>query len=76
MKIRLAQNEIPCQDKPAPSSRTKTLVTEAFHEMKNRIYHRLEEVTGSTLIVGMDVAKSVCWARFADFRGVDHNEKL
>ena len=39
--------------------------------MKNRTNQRLEEITAGTLIVGVDVAKSVHWARFVDYRGVE-----
>jgi transposase len=39
--------------------------------MKNRTNQRLEEITASTLIVGVDVAKSVHWARFVDYRGME-----
>jgi len=39
--------------------------------MKNRTNQRLEEITIGTLIVGVDVAKSVQWARFVDYRGVE-----
>ncbi|MDR1563983.1 MAG: IS110 family transposase [Oscillospiraceae bacterium] len=39
--------------------------------MKNRTNQRLEEITVSTLIVGVDIAKAVQWARFVDYRGVE-----
>jgi len=39
--------------------------------MKNRTNQRLEEISVGTLIVGVDVAKSVQWARFVDYRGVE-----
>ena len=39
--------------------------------MKNRTNQRLEEITAGTLIVGVDVAKSVQWARFVDYRGAE-----
>lgn len=39
--------------------------------MKNRTNQRLEEITTETLIVGIDVAKSVHWARFVDYRGAE-----
>lgn len=39
--------------------------------MKNRTNQRLEEITTGTLIVGVDVAKSVQWARFVDYRGME-----
>jgi len=37
--------------------------------MKNSINQRLEEITLSTLIVGIDIAKTTHWARFVDYRG-------
>ena len=40
-------------------------------QMKNRTNQRLEEITAGTLIVGVDVAKTVQWARFVDYRGVE-----
>jgi len=39
--------------------------------MKNRTNQRIEEITTGTLIVGVDVAKSIQWARFVDYRGVE-----
>jgi transposase len=39
--------------------------------MKNRINQRLEEITVTTLIVGVDIAKTIHWARFVDYRGME-----
>ena len=39
--------------------------------MKNRTNQRIEEIRTGTLIVGVDVAKSVQWARFVDYRGTE-----
>ena len=39
--------------------------------MKNKINQRLEEITANTLVVGMDNAKSVHWARFVDYLGIE-----
>jgi len=44
--------------------------------MKNRTNQRLEEITANTLIVGVDVAKSLQWARFVDYRGVEIGKAL
>ena len=44
--------------------------------MKNRSNQRLKEITAGTLIVGVDVAKSVHWARFVDYRGVEIGKAL
>ena len=37
--------------------------------MKDKNNWRLEEITATTLIVGVDIAKSVHWARCVDYRG-------
>ena len=39
--------------------------------MKNQINQRLEGITVGTLIVGVDIAKAVHWARFVDYRGME-----
>jgi transposase len=39
--------------------------------MKSRITQRLEEITATTLIVGVDIAKTIHWARFVDYRGLE-----
>jgi len=39
--------------------------------MKNTVERRLEEITPRTLVVGIDIAKTVHWARFTDYRGVE-----
>jgi len=44
--------------------------------MKNRTNQRLEEITTGTLIVGVDVAKSIHWARFVDYRGAEIGKAL
>ena len=44
--------------------------------MKNRVSQRLEEITANTLIVGVDVAKTLQWARFVDYRGVEIGKAL
>jgi transposase len=42
---------------------------QGIFSMKNRNNQRIEEITVTTLIVGIDIAKSVHWARFVDYRG-------
>jgi len=39
--------------------------------MKNKINAKIEEITINTLIVGVDIAKSVHYARFVDYRGME-----
>ena len=39
--------------------------------MVNRTNERLEAVTATTVIVGIDVAKEIHWARITNYRGVD-----
>ena len=44
--------------------------------MKNRTNQRLEEITAGTLIVGVDIAKEVHWARFVDYRGIENGKAI
>ena len=44
--------------------------------MKNRNTQRIEEIGERTLIVGVDIAKLVHWARFVDFRGKEVGEAI
>ena len=37
----------------------------------NRTSQRLEAITVNTLVVGVDIAKSLQWARFVDYRGAE-----
>lgn len=50
--------------------------------MKNRNIEKLKAITLSTLVVGIDIAKQIQWARFVDYRGLEtgkvlkfHNDK-
>ena len=42
----------------------------------NRANQRLSEITPNTLIVGVDIAKKTHWARFVDYRGVEHGKAV
>ena len=44
--------------------------------MKNRMNEKLEAITPRTLVVGVDVAKSLQWARFVDYRGMEQGKAL
>jgi len=44
--------------------------------MINRNNDRLDEITTTTLIVGIDIAKSVHWVRFVDYRGKEIGKAL
>ncbi|HCL89762.1 MAG TPA: IS110 family transposase, partial [Candidatus Atribacteria bacterium] len=44
--------------------------------MKNRSIQKLEAITPSTLIVGVDIAKKTQWARFVDYRGLELRKPL
>ena len=44
--------------------------------MRNGANERLDRITAGTLIVGVDVAKKVHWARFVDYRGVELGKAL
>ncbi|MBS3968867.1 MAG: IS110 family transposase, partial [Clostridia bacterium] len=39
--------------------------------MKNNNIQKLEAITPSTLVVGVDIAKETQWARFVDYRGLE-----
>jgi transposase len=39
--------------------------------MKDAVNKRIEQVTPTTIIVGIDAAKDVHWARITDYRGLD-----
>lgn len=44
--------------------------------MRNQSNQRLEEITVNTLVVGVDIAKSLQWARFVDYRGVEWSKAI
>jgi transposase len=44
--------------------------------MKNSNVRKLEAITPSTLIVGVDIAKELQWARFVDYRGLELGKAL
>lgn len=44
--------------------------------MKNRSLGKLEAITPCTLIVGVDIAKELQWARFIDYRGLELRKPL
>lgn len=51
--------------------RTRIKKTGRLSQMKNRANQKLEEITTGTLIVGVDIAKEMQWARFVDYRGIE-----
>lgn len=44
--------------------------------MNNRMNQKLEVITPRTLIVGVDIAKEIQWARFVDYRGLELGKAL
>lgn len=46
------------------------------NHLKERMNQKLEAITLSTLVVGVDIAKHIQWARFVDCRGIEHNKAL
>ena len=38
--------------------------------MKKHSFSKLEAITPDTLIIGVDIAKNIHWARFTDYRGI------
>jgi transposase len=43
---------------------------------KNHLNQKLEAVTPKTLVVGIDIAKHVQWARSVDWRGLEHGKAI
>lgn len=43
---------------------------------ENRLKQKLLAITTDTLVVGVDIAKNYQWARFVDFRGIEHDHAL
>ena len=44
--------------------------------MKNRTNQRLEEIKHTTLIAGVDIAKTTHWVRFTDYRGIEQGKAV
>ncbi|MCI9307492.1 MAG: hypothetical protein HFI28_13655, partial [Lachnospiraceae bacterium] len=43
---------------------------------EDRLKQKLIAITTDTLVVGVDIAKNYQWARFVDFRGIEHGRAL
>ena len=43
---------------------------------EDRLKQKLLAITPDTLVVGVDIAKNDQWARFVDFRGIEHSRAL
>ena len=43
---------------------------------EDRLKQKLLAITPDTLVVGVDIAKNYQWARFVDFRGIEHSRAL
>ena len=43
---------------------------------EDRLKQKLLAITTDTLVVGVDIAKNFQWARFVDFRGIEHDHAL
>lgn len=43
---------------------------------EDRLKQKLFAITTDTLVVGVDIAKNYQWARFVDFRGIEHGRAL
>ncbi len=43
---------------------------------EDRLKQKLLAITTDTLVVGVDIAKNYQWARFVDFRGMEHDHAL
>ena len=43
---------------------------------EDRLKQKLIAITTDTLVVGVDISKNYQWARFVDFRGIEHDRDL
>ena len=43
---------------------------------EDRLKQKIIAITPDTLVVGVDIAKNYQWARFVDFRGIEHDHAL
>ena len=43
---------------------------------EDRLKQKVIAITADTLVVGVDIAKNYQWARFVDFRGIEHDRAL
>ena len=43
---------------------------------EDRLKQKVIAITADTLVVGVDIAKNYQWARFVDFRGIEHDHAL
>ncbi len=43
---------------------------------EDRLKQKIIAITPDTLVVGVDIAKNCQWARFVDFRGIEHDRAL
>lgn len=46
------------------------------NHLKERLNKKLQAISFSTLVVGIDIAKKNQWARFVDCRGIEHGKAL
>ena len=46
------------------------------NHLKERLNEKLQAISFSTLVVGIDIAKKNQWARFVDCRGIEHGKAL
>lgn len=46
------------------------------NHLKERLNEKLQAITFSTLVAGIDIAKKNQWARFVDCRGIEHGKAL
>lgn len=46
------------------------------NHLKDRLNKKLQAITFSTLVVGIDIAKKNQWARFVDCRGIEHKKYI
>jgi transposase len=51
-------------------------ITGGYKIMKKHSFSKLEAITPKTLIIGVDIAKNIHWARFTNYRGIPLGKAL
>ena len=80
MKFELWQNKISLYDVYEFSDLIHQKNKGDFITMKEKYEDRQKQkviaITTDTLVVGVDIAKNYQWAKFVDFRGIEHDRAL
>ena len=72
-KKKISQNDVKSNQLENVKQGDFTTMKEKY---KDRLKQKVLAITPDTLIIGIDIAKQFHWARFVDFRGIEHGTAL